>query len=124
MKKNLFLILAFILSGHLFLLANLRFTAWPEMLFWPYLILHGWLPYRDIAIVHTPLLVIVLSIFYNFAGVGILQQQIAFWLLLPILMSRPKLDFFKGFAIALAVFLLLIFSFGLQNDFYHWAIYF
>ena len=84
MKKNLFLILALILSGHLFLLANLRFTAWPEMLFWPHLILKGWLPYRDIAIVHTPVLLFDLTIFYKIFGVGLIQLKAYTWILILI----------------------------------------
>lgn len=70
------IIFAFLLSFHLLLLMVTRFTAWPEMLFWPYLILKGWLPYRDIGIAHSPLLVLVLTGFYKVMGVGIWQQQI------------------------------------------------
>ena len=41
----------------------MQFTAWPEMLAWPYLILKGFLPYKDIAIAHNPLLIFVLTKF-------------------------------------------------------------
>lgn len=54
----------------------MQFTAWPEMLAWPYLILKGFLPYKDIAIAHNPLLIFVLTIFYKIFGVGIFQLQI------------------------------------------------
>ncbi|MBI3282627.1 glycosyltransferase family 39 protein [Candidatus Curtissbacteria bacterium] len=74
------LLLVGILTLHLVLLVSIRFTAWPEMLFWPYLLTKGWLPYRDIAIAHTPFLVLVLSFFYKIVGVGIRQQQIISWL--------------------------------------------
>uniref|UniRef100_A0A7C4TJA2 Glycosyltransferase RgtA/B/C/D-like domain-containing protein n=1 Tax=candidate division WWE3 bacterium TaxID=2053526 RepID=A0A7C4TJA2_UNCKA len=84
MKKNLFLILALALSAHLFLLVNLRFTPWPEMLFWPYLILKGWLPYKDIAIVHTPALLFDLTIFYKIFGVGLIQLKAYTWILILI----------------------------------------
>jgi hypothetical protein len=59
---------------------NLKFTAWPEMTLWPYLILHGLLPYKDIAIAHTPLLLVKLSVFYKLFGVGIIQLKIFTWL--------------------------------------------
>lgn len=51
------------------------------MTFWPYLILRGWLPYKDIAIVHTPFLVLILAAFYRLFGVGIWQLKIFTWLL-------------------------------------------
>jgi 4-amino-4-deoxy-L-arabinose transferase-like glycosyltransferase len=61
---------------------NLTFTAWPEMLAWPYLILQGWLPYRDIAIAHNPLLLLDLVIFFKLFGVGIMQLKIFTWILI------------------------------------------
>lgn len=61
---------------------GINFTAWPEMLAWPYLILQGWLPYKDIAIAHNPLMLLELSIFYKLFGVGILQLKIYTWLLI------------------------------------------
>lgn len=54
----------------------MQFTAWPEMLAWPYLLLEGFLPYKDIAIAHNPFLIFMLSVFYKLFGVGILQLQI------------------------------------------------
>lgn len=59
----------------------INFTAWPEMLAWPYLILKGWLPYKDIAIAHTPLMLYELALFYKIFGVGIMQLKIYTWLL-------------------------------------------
>jgi hypothetical protein len=67
---------------HLLLLSRLKFTAWPEMTLWPYLMLKGWLPYRDIAIAHTPLLFIDLIIVYGLFGVGLWQLKIYTWLLI------------------------------------------
>lgn len=74
--KSWKIILALLLLFHLLLLVVSQFTAWPEMLFWPYLILKGWLPYRDIGIAHSPLLVLALAVFYKGIGIGIWQQQI------------------------------------------------
>lgn len=54
------------------------------MLAWPYLILQGWLPYRDIAIAHNPLMLLDLVIFFKLFGVGILQLKIYTWILIVI----------------------------------------
>ncbi len=80
MFKNWKFLLFIILGVHLFLLTQLRFTAWPEMTLWPYLMNIGWLPYQDIAIAHTPLLLVKLAIFYKIFGVGILQLKIFTWI--------------------------------------------
>ena len=79
---SLKLVIAGFLLVHLFLLVKLKFTAWPEMTLWPYLMLKGWLPYRDIAIVHTPLLFIDLIIVYKIFGVGLWQLKIYTWALI------------------------------------------
>lgn len=41
------------------------FTYWPEMLNWPFFLESGWLPYRDFAMIHTPILPYLLLIFYK-----------------------------------------------------------
>lgn len=46
----------------------LPFVYWPEMLNWPFFIANGWLPYKDIAIVHTPFLLGLLVFFYKLFG--------------------------------------------------------
>lgn len=79
MRKKDYLLLTGIFLIHLVLLFTLRFTAWPEMSLWPYLMTKGWLPYENIAIAHTPLLLIVLSAFYKTFGVGIIQLKIFTW---------------------------------------------
>lgn len=81
-KVSLKLAIAGLLLAHLFLLAKLKFTAWPEMTLWPYLITKGWLPYKDIAIAHTPLLFVDLTILYKLFGVGLWQLKIYTWLLI------------------------------------------
>lgn len=60
----------------------INYTAWPEMLAWPYLILQGWLPYKDIAIAHNPLMLLDLVIFFKLFGVGITQLKIYTWILI------------------------------------------
>ena len=67
---------------HFILLLKVKFTAWPEMLAWPYLTVNGWLPYRDIAIAHTPLLLVDLSVFNAVFGVGLMQLKIYTWILI------------------------------------------
>jgi len=81
MRKAKFFLVAILLLHVIFLL-NLKFTAWPEMLFWPYLMLKGWLPYRDIAIAHTPVLLADLTIFFKIFGLGLLQLKIYTWILI------------------------------------------
>lgn len=69
---------------HIFGLIKLKFTAWPEMLLWPYLMLDGWLPYKDIAIAHTPNLIVALKAFFALFGVGIMQLKVFSWILVLI----------------------------------------
>jgi len=76
--KSKYLFITIILF-RVILLIYLKFTTWPEMILWPYLMTRGWLPYRDIAIAHTPLMLALLAIFYKIAGVGILQLKIFTW---------------------------------------------
>ena len=109
--KNWLLYAAILMLLHLALLVTTQFTAWPEMLFWPYLLLKCWLPYRDIGIAHSPLLVVELTAFYNLLGVGILQQKIASWLV-PLLTDCLLIYFFgklfgiKKALLALAFYIL------------------
>ena len=72
----------FVLLFHLILLLTLKFTAWPEVTFWPYLMLKGWFPYHDIAIAHTPLLLVDLTIFFKLFGLGLVQLKVYTWLLI------------------------------------------
>ena len=108
MKKKHFVI-ALIVLLQVVLLFYLRFTAWPEMTLWPYLITKGWFPYKNIAIAHTPLMLIDLSIFYKIFGVGILQLKIFTWILILLFdylvyQIAKKLWKIKTAIIALSVF--------------------
>lgn len=82
MFKNWKILLTIIIGFHLFLLTQLKFTAWPEMLLWPYMMTQGLLPYKDIAIAHTPHLITDLAIFFKIFGVGVFQLKIYTWLLI------------------------------------------
>src|SRR3990167_10635934 len=82
MGKKSVLICGGLVFIHLFFLISLSFTAWPEILAWPYFILKGWLPYRDFAMVHTPLLVLDLALFSKIFGIGAMQLKIYAWALI------------------------------------------
>lgn len=116
------------------------------MTFWPYLIIKGWLPYKDIAIAHTPLLLVDLTILYKLFGVGLWQLKIYTWLLilltdvllfwivrkiwnrktaiLSLLFFIPFQLFYEGnglwFDLALAPVTLIVFYFIKKKD-YLWA---
>ncbi|KKS95339.1 MAG: hypothetical protein UV71_C0008G0011 [Microgenomates group bacterium GW2011_GWC1_43_13] len=81
-RKHIVFSVSMVVFLHLILLISLKFTAWPETSLWPYLMTKGWLPYRDIAIAHTPLMLVKLAIFYKIFGAGILQLKIFTWLLI------------------------------------------
>lgn len=93
----------------------IEFTAWPEMLAWPYLILKGWLPYKDIAIAHTPLMLIILTLYYKIVGLGLIQLKIFTWLLLALntyltfWVSKKIFDRRKGIVVALIYLVLAIY---------------
>ena len=82
MKGKIFWAGLALIFVHILILVNLSFTAWPEMLAWPYFILKGWLPYRDFAMVHTPLLVLDLALFSKIFGIGAMQLKIYAWALI------------------------------------------
>src|SRR3990167_6098660 len=82
MGKKSLLILGGLVLVHLLFLFNLFFTAWPEILAWPFFILKGWLPYKVFAMVHTPLLVLDLALFNKIFGIGATQLKIYSWVLI------------------------------------------
>lgn len=82
MGKKTFLLIGGAILLHFFLLFYSKFTAWPEMLAWPYFIVKGWLPYRDFAMVHTPILVLDIALFYKIFGVGPLPLKLCAWILI------------------------------------------
>ena len=78
----LILLIPLVLLIHLLLLANTRFTLWPEIVVYPYLLNHGFLLYRDIINPYPPLLAYKLSIFANLFGYQPAPYQILTWLLI------------------------------------------
>jgi hypothetical protein len=108
MKKNSLLILLTLVI-HLTLLVLLRFDAWPEMTLWPYLTLNGWLPYKNIAMAHNPLLIFDLAIFYKIFGLSLLNLKLYTWTLILV---TDLLIYFVTFRLtknSLFAFLSLIF---------------
>lgn len=150
LKNKLFLIAVFVSFIQIIILFKIQFTAWPEMNLWPYLILKGWLPYKDFAIVHTPFLIFLLSFFNKIFGVGISQLKYFTWAyivfsnlvlffvtkklfdekkaLLALILYIPLLIFFQGnglwFDLALAPLGLLIYFFLTQKKYLFAGIFF
>ncbi len=78
MKKTIILLCVF-LGLHILILSRLQFTAWPEMVSFPYLINHGFVTYRDMVHAYPPLLISTLSVLYKIFGYKILVLKIFGW---------------------------------------------
>ncbi len=76
------LILFGLLSFQLFLLANLQFTAWPEMLSYPYLRNSGFLLYKDMIHPYPPLLTVLLSFVYKLFGYDVMVLKTVAWIII------------------------------------------
>ena len=80
MKKSIILIVLAALVVHVFLLSGLRFTAWPEMLSYPYLRNNGYLLYKDMIHPYPPILTMALSIVYKLFGYKLIVLKVFTWL--------------------------------------------
>lgn len=85
MKKTLFLLCA--IGLHLFVLTQLRYEVWPEMIVMPYLMNHGFVLYKDMVAPYTPLLVEILKFWMGLTGVSVLSLKIFTWGLVAIIDS-------------------------------------
>lgn len=86
MKNNFWLgPILLIVIAQIYILSRIKFTAWPEMLLWPYLMGSSWMPYENISIAHTPVLLFFLTMFFKIAGSGILQLKLFTWGLILVL---------------------------------------
>lgn len=98
---------------HIFLLFNLQFTAWPEMLSFPYMIDKGFLIYKDFHHVYQPLLTFMLLGVYKVFGFKIVVLKIFTYILialadLMLYLNIKKLSGKKNIAIlSLGIFVLL-----------------
>lgn len=75
----MFVLLFLILGFHFFLLINTRFTLWPEMVVYPYLLNNGFSLYKDIINPYPPLLTYFLTIFTRIFGYDPLPFQYLTW---------------------------------------------
>lgn len=82
MKKSIVLIGLAALVVHVFLLSGLRFTAWPEMLSYPYLRNNGFLLYKDMIHPYPPVLTMALSIIYKLFGYKLIVLKVFTWLII------------------------------------------
>lgn len=74
--NKIYLVVVVIISLHILVLLNLQFTAWPEMLSFPYVIDKGFLIYKDFHHVYQPLLTYILLGVYKVFGFNILSLKI------------------------------------------------
>ncbi len=80
MRKNIDLLLFIILALHFSVISRLQFTAWPEMVSFPYLINNGFVLYKDAIHAYPPLLVTVLAILFKFFGYKLIVLQLFGWI--------------------------------------------
>ncbi|KKQ91795.1 MAG: hypothetical protein UT58_C0010G0017 [Microgenomates group bacterium GW2011_GWC1_39_7b] len=78
--KRIYVTLLGLLGIHLFILSRLQFTAWPEMLSFPYMVDKGFLIYKDFHHVYQPLLTFILLMYYKFAGFSPESLKIFTWI--------------------------------------------
>jgi len=90
MKKYYFVLIV-LLAVHLLLLVNLKFTAWPEMLSYPYLRNNGYLLYKDMIHPYPPLLTMALSVIFKIFGYKLIVLKLFTWI---IILSVDVLIFF------------------------------
>lgn len=65
---------------HILILFNLRFTAWPEIISFPYFFNNGFNLYGDMVHAYSPLLTLVLAAIYKIFGYRLIVVQIFTWL--------------------------------------------
>lgn len=77
--KRAYILLTVLLAIHLLLLANLQFTAWPEMFSYAYLRNNNFLLYKDMIHPYPPLLTMGLSVIYKTFGYRLEVLQAVAW---------------------------------------------
>lgn len=70
------------LFSHLFLLASTKFTLWPEMVVYPYLLNNNFQLYKDIVMPYPPLFIEALSAFSKFFGYDPFPYQVLSWIII------------------------------------------
>ena len=84
MKPRNLLVACLLIIGHWFLLFNLRFEAWPEMLVYPYLLNHGFKLYQDIINPYPPLFTTILGSLFAIINLSVFNLKIITWVLILI----------------------------------------
>src|SRR3989344_376675 len=74
------IILAIFLLLHVFLLTQLKFTLWPEMMFYPYLVNKGFVLFKDIVNPYPPLLTLFLALIFKVFGYQTEVGKITAWI--------------------------------------------
>ncbi len=78
--RTAFLLFVLLATVHIFILSRLQFTAWPEMLTFPFMVDKGFLIYKDFHHVYQPLLTGVLWLFFKFTGFTLISLKIFTWI--------------------------------------------
>lgn len=102
------LLLTTFLIGHLLILLNLQFTAWPEIFSYPFLLNNGFKPYLDVAFPYEPLLPWILAKVYQIFGYDLLILKITTWLIILLSDILIFLISYKIIGRKLTVFLPLV----------------
>ena len=120
MNRSLLLV-SVVLLIHLVLLINTRFTLWPEMVVYPYLLNNGFVLYRDIINPYPPLLTSFLALFAKIFGYRPMPYQILTWVVifaadLSIFLIVKKIFKKSSYALAsLLFFVILSIPFGING---------
>ncbi len=78
------LILVSLLFLHLLILLITKFTAWPEMLTYPWLVTNGFRYYGDIVQPYLPLLTFMLKVWYSLFGLSTESLKVITWFVILI----------------------------------------
>ncbi len=70
-----------VLVLHFFILSKLQFTAWPELLSYPYLINNGFTLYKDFIMPYPPGLILYLALTFKFLGFSAESLKYSFFFL-------------------------------------------
>ena len=84
MKKNIVFFLLILIVLHLLILLSIRFTAWPELLSFPYLVNNGFVLYKDFVHPYPPLLTFLLTGVYKLFGYKLLVLKLFTWIVILI----------------------------------------
>lgn len=121
------MLLLVVLTAHLFLLFFSKFTLWPEMVVYPYLINSGFQLYKDIINPYPPLFTLFLSLFSRLFGYQPQSYQFLTWFLIltcdiTIFLISRKIYKKNSYAvIATAFFALISLAFSVNGPWFDLA---